>query len=181
MNSDNKRIQFIKICNFNVFIKKKKRKFHMNNLMKEQKKKSSQKCEGLRKSIYKVFIFENHFFFNPNANFKILYKLSRKRICDNVVKDVCPWANNLQIDIGKFMTSGFCVDLGFQWCVRTGALFSDGLHQWVYKLLQHFLMFCWWVVALNTHYIELTRLKMCYWKKPMFDLKNDYQKPDEAV
>jgi hypothetical protein len=63
-----------------------------------------------------------------------------------------------------------------QWCLRANGLLDNGLHWWVLKFFQHFLSFCWCLVALNVssstdtrpalkyecHSKTAVRLKECY-------------------
>jgi hypothetical protein len=70
-----------------------------------------------------------------------------------------------------------------QWCPRDNGLFSDGFHGWALERFQHFLSFCWYLVALNFLYFHL----MINWpwkvnaiQKLLFGLKNALQKPHEA-
>jgi hypothetical protein len=43
-----------------------------------------------------------------------------------------------------------------QWCLRAHALFSDGHRGWVLEFFQHFLSFCWCLVALYVHHLQPT-------------------------
>jgi hypothetical protein len=67
-----------------------------------------------------------------------------------------------------------------QWCMWAHGSFSDDLHGWVLTFFQHSLLFCWCLVALNVHHLQLPLKRpwnMNAIQKPLSSLKNVLQKP----
>jgi hypothetical protein len=59
-----------------------------------------------------------------------------------------------------------------QWCLWAHGLFGSGLRGWILRFFQHFLLFCWCLVALNVHYLQLAlalkhecHSKITVWRK----------------
>jgi hypothetical protein len=71
-----------------------------------------------------------------------------------------------------------------QQCLRAHGLFGDSLCGWVLEFFQHFLWFCWCLVALDICHLQLIVDRP--WnvntiQKPLSGLKNVLKKPHEAL
>jgi hypothetical protein len=83
----------------------------------------------------------------------------------------------------KFSVQDLLANFWSKRCLRAHGLFGDGLRRWVLKFFQHFLSFCWCLVALNVRHLQLTVDRP--WnvndiKKTLSGLENVLQKPHEA-